>query len=311
MCKIVMAAEQKATSSSWKNSTTTAMKYVSINKPRRDDLCFERDEIGYLTRNCIIDRIKVMTWKEKTIYNYDRFITTPHHHDPMRRVNPEWRAQICKWSYNVVDSFHLSRECVAISVAIFDRYFAQQHESDDDSEANIDADAVLLVSCATLSIAIKLIEVDILSLGALSRFSRRKFTPKEIFDMELKISLSLSFYLNPPTAISFAIHFLLLLPSEINEGDRNELFESTRFAVELSAADSFFVAYAPSIIAAAAIIISLQQPSTLSPRSTLSSIAEIHYSNVILDQIGIDAEDSGLRKTQDRLRLLLKSNKLR
>ena len=41
---------------------------------------------------------------------------------------------------------------------------------------NIDAEAVLLVSCATLANAIKLIEVDVLSLGALSRFSRNKYT---------------------------------------------------------------------------------------------------------------------------------------
>ena len=82
--------------------------------------------------------------------------------------------------------------------------------------------------------------------------------------MEWKVVLSLDFHLNPPTALSFAIHFLLLLPNEINEGDRKELFESTRFVVELSVADSFFVACKPSIIAAAAIIMTLHQPSTLS-----------------------------------------------
>lgn len=278
---------------------------------RRDDFFFGRDEIGYLTRNCIVDRIQVMIWKENTLYKYDQFVTAAqqNHHDPMRRVKPEWRAQIAKWSYNVVDSFHLSRECVAVSMSIFDRYFAQYHETGDDDKNNnnIDAEAVLLVSCATLSISIKLIEVDVLSLGALSRFSRNKYTPNEILDMEWKVVLSLDFHLNPPTTISFAIHFLLLLPNEINEGDRKELFESTRFVVELSVADSFFVACKPSIIAGAAIIMTLQQPSTLS-RSTLLTLREIHYCETILDQIGIDDEDSRLQKTQDRLKLLLRNN---
>jgi hypothetical protein len=304
------------TASTGKQLSKTAMQQTHATKSyndgsRRDDFFFGRDEIGYLTRNCIVDRIQVMIWKENTLYKYDRFVTAAqqhHHHDPMRRVKPEWRAQIAKWSYNVVDSFHLSRECVAVSMSIFDRYFAQYHETDDDkTNNNIDAEAVLLVSCATLSISIKLIEVDVLSLGALSRFSRNKYTPNEILDMEWKVVLSLDFHLNPPTAISFAIHFLLLLPTEINEGDRKELFESTRFVVELSVADSFFVACKPSIIAAAAIIMTLQQPSTLS-RSTLLTLREIHYCETILDQIGIDDEDSRLQKTQDRLKLLLRNN---
>lgn len=306
------------TASTGKQLSKTAMKQTRVTQnyndgSRRDDFCFGRDEIGYLTRNCIVDRIQVMIWKENTLYKYDRFVTAQQqqqqHHDPMRRVKPEWRAQIAKWSYNVVDSFHLSRECVAVSMSIFDRYFAQYHETDDDDKTNnnIDAEAVLLVSCATLAISIKLIEVDVLSLEALSRFSRNKYTPNEILDMEWKVVLSLDFHLNPPTTISFAIHFLLLLPNEINEGDRKELFESTRFVVELSVADSFFVACKPSIIAAAAIIMTLLQPSTLS-RSTLFTLREIHYCETILDQIGIDDEDSRLQKTQDRLKLLLRNN---
>ena len=276
--------------------------HVSTNEPIHNNSCFGRDEIGNLTHMCIVERLNVMIWKESTIYNYDRFVTTPH--NPMRRVNPEWRAQITKWSYGVVDHFHMSRESVAVSMNTFDHYFA--HEKD---EASIDA--VLLVSCATLSIAIKLTEVDDLSLKALSHFSRGKYTPSQILDMEWNIVAELDFYLNPPTVISFAMHLLLFLPNEINERDRIELVEMTRYVVELSVADSFFVGNlpAPSIIAAAAIIISLQQ-STLS-QSTLSTMIDIHYCDVILDQIGIDAADSKLKKSQHRLELLLlKNNKI-
>lgn len=273
------------------------------NESQRNHFCFERDEIGYLTHECIVERLKVMIWKENAIYNYDRFVTT--NVDPMRRVNPEWRARIAKWSYSVVDHFHLSRECVAVSMNIFDRYFARKTYDAN----NVDADAVLLVSCATLSIAVKLMEVDVLSLETLSRFSRGKYTTNQILDMEWTVVTALDFYLNPPTAISFASHLLLLLPNEINERDRHELYESTRFAVELSVADSFFVGNKPnpSIIAAAAIIISLEG-SALSG-STLSMMKEIHYLDVILKQIGItDAEDLRLKISQQRLNLLLKSN---
>ena len=283
--------------------------------------CFGRDEIGNLTHDCIVDRLKVMLWKENTIYNYDRFLTTtpastgtaandttatltPQHHDPMRRVNPEWRAQIATWSYSVVDHFHMARECVALSMNLFDRFFAHEEEG-----VSKNKDAVLLVSSATLSIAIKLMEVNDLSLKALARFSRGKYTPTQILDMEWKVTRSLDFYLNPPTVTSFAMHFLLLMPDEINERDRNEIVEYTRFVVELSVADSFFVGNkpAPSIIAAAAIIISLQQ-CTLS-QSTLSTLIEIHYCDIILDQIGIGAADSRLKESRHRLQLLLENNK--
>eukprot|EP00984_Skeletonema_dohrnii_P001127 scaffold349_cov157-Skeletonema_dohrnii-CCMP3373.AAC.13 len=286
-----------------------------------DHLCFGKDEIGNLTHDCIVERLNVMLWKENTIYNYDRFATTTPasagaaasdaaaiatpQYDPMRKVNPDWRAQITTWSYSVVDHFHMSRECVAVSMNLFDRYFA--HEKEDASK---NKNAVLLVSCATLSIAIKLMEVNDLSLKALSRFSRGKYTPSQIFDMEWLIVASLDYYLNPPTVISFVMHLILLLPHEINERDRNELVEYITFAVELSVADSFFVGNkpAPSIIAAAAIIVSLQQCGTLS-QSFLSTIIEIQYCDIILEQIGIDASDSRLKESRHRLQLLLKNNK--
>mmetsp|Transcript_366 Transcript_366/g.610 ORF Transcript_366/g.610 Transcript_366/m.610 type:complete len:337 (+) Transcript_366:119-1129(+) len=281
--------------------------------PSPDRFGFGRDETGNLTHECIVERLNVMLWKENTIYNYDRFITTastsadaaakpPPHHDPMRRVNPEWRSQITKWSYGVVDHFHMSRECVAVSMNIFDRFFANEKEK-------ASMNKVLLVSCAALSIGIKQMEVNELSLNALARFSRGKYTPAQIIDMEWKIVASLDFYLNPPTVISFVMHFILFLPHEINERDRNELVDFARFVTELSVADSFFVGNkpAPSVIAASAIIISLQR-CTLS-NSTLSTIIEIHYCDIILEQIGIDAADSRLKETLHRLQLLLKKNK--
>ncbi len=276
-------------------------------------------QAGNLTHDCIVERLKVMLWKENTIYNYDRFITaptsagavaiantaaakTPPHHDPMRRVKPEWRSQITKWSYGVVDHFHMSRECVAVSMNIFDRFFAHEEE-----EASINR--VLLVSCAALSIGIKQMEVNDLSLNALARFSRGKYTPAQIHDMELKIVTSLDFYLNPPTVISFAMHLFRLLPHEINERDRNELVQYARFVTELCVADSFFVGNipAPSIIAAAVIITALQQCKM--SKSTLSTLIEIHYCDIILEQIGIDAEDSRLKESLHRLQLLLTKNK--
>ena len=264
--------------------------------------CFGREEVGIHTRECVIDRLNVMLLKERTIYDFDRCITSSTY-DAMRRVKPGWRAQIAQWNYDIVDHWGFSRECVAVSMNLFDRYFAQENEE------SYKRNTILLVSCATLSIAIKMSEFESLSLATLSHFSRGKFTPTQIFHMERKVVISLDFYLTPPTVMSFAMHTLLLLPHGINERDKHELVEQVCFTVELSVADSFFVGNkpAPSIIAAAAIMISLRQ-CTVS-ESTLSTIQEIHYCDKILEQLEIESTDPKLKISQQRLELLLKNNK--
>ena len=121
--------------------------------------CFRTDEVGNLTRECIVDRLTAMAWKERTTYNYNRFLFLPHVPGQRNRppnsstnsitsVNPEWRASICKWSYNVADYFEISREVVAISMSLFDRFFATRG-------CKCNSNLVLLVSIATLHIAIK------------------------------------------------------------------------------------------------------------------------------------------------------------
>lgn len=145
--------------------------------------CFNRDEIGHLTRECIIDRLIVMTRSERNEYEYSRFFPNPTEGHAMS-VNPRWRASICKWSYNVTGYFDLSREVVAISMNIFDRFFATRR-------CICNSGLVLLVSIATLHIAIKVRESAVIRLETLCRFSRGHFTPSQITRMELLVLTNL------------------------------------------------------------------------------------------------------------------------
>ena len=122
--------------------------------------------------------------------------------------------------------------------------------------------------------------------------------------MELLVLTNLTWLCNPPTAIAFVIHLLLLLPAdEIDPTERNELFESSRFLAELSVADSFFVdTPLPSIIGLAAILNSLDKCQTLSHE------ARTHYLRSVAEEIGISHEDSDISIAQNRLRLLVKNN---
>jgi hypothetical protein len=125
--------------------------------------CFSSGEIGNLTRECILDRLQVMLHNERTLYRYNHFSlmnSSEHQRNPMRVVPPEWRASICKWSYNVCDYFDLSREITSIAMSLFDRFFATKGSS------AIKSNIVLLVSIATLHIAIKVsvsIEIECIS----------------------------------------------------------------------------------------------------------------------------------------------------
>ncbi len=132
--------------------------------------CFGRDEIGHLTRECIVDRVTTMTRTEK-VYAYHRFFPGGHNRYQtsvernMVSINHKWRASLCKWSYNVTDYFDMSRDVVAISMKLFDNYFATRR-------CVCDKGLILLASIATLHIAIKVRESVVIRLETLCEWCR-------------------------------------------------------------------------------------------------------------------------------------------
>ncbi|KAL7553173.1 hypothetical protein ACHAWF_016418, partial [Thalassiosira exigua] len=224
--------------------------------------CFNRDECGHLTKMCIVDRLAVMTENDRELYDYNRFLpacdkrqySSPRSNpNPTLIVDPDWRASIIKWvrfrqqsvenilfipttphplrqkifarrpqSYKVVDHFELSREVVALSALLFDRFFAT-------GVCRPSSDMVLLASIATLHIAIKVREAAIIKLSTLSWFGRGKFSEDRIHKMESLILSNLHWSANPPTAISFVMHLLLLLPASLDQRSKANILESSRF----------------------------------------------------------------------------------
>ena len=87
-----------------------------LHSESSNHFCFRPDECGYLKEHCIRDRLEIMVRKEREMYNYDRFL--PGHEqsnsprpNPMLIVDTSWRADIVKWTYNVV-----SRELFFVSL---------------------------------------------------------------------------------------------------------------------------------------------------------------------------------------------------
>ena len=130
--------------------------------------------IGNITRGCVIERLGMMRNQEKTAYNYRTADKQPPAFprqtvlavdETMPQLNSTWREKICHWSFNVIDHFDLSREVVAVSMSLFDRFLATRSNRCNGSTA-------LLASLTTLHIAIKVHEVRKIKLSTLANLSR-------------------------------------------------------------------------------------------------------------------------------------------
>ena len=195
-------------------------------------------------------------------------------------------------SYEVVDYFDLSREVVALSMSLFDRFFATK-------VCMPGSDLVLIASIATLHIAIKTRESAIIKLSTLSWLGRGRFSESRIARMELQILMSFKWLVNPPTAITFVMYLLLLLPDDLGLDLKEKILESSGFLAELSVADSFFITRRSSATGLAAIMISLDQCNI-----NLSPTKRANYLNDVSNAIGIACEDDEIRVAETRLRLL-------
>jgi len=182
-------------------------------------------------------------------------------------INEVWRERICKWSYQVVDHFDLSREVVTISIHYLDRYL---------STRSVTKKLFQLVAMTTLYIAIKLYEPGTLSMKSMIDLSRGFFTVDQMAEMEMDILRSLSWRVHPPTAYCFTKHILFLLPyTSVSIETRYEILEVSRFLSELSVFDYFFVMHRPSSVGLASILNAMNAVPTVSTSAVEGMKAEL------------------------------------
>ena len=199
--------------------------------------------VPVISLDSIIDRLRAMRHQEDGPYLYKSYLL----HCEDAQLNFTWRQKIIQWSYNVVDHFELSREVVAISLNLFDRFLATRGNK-------CDGNLALLTSLTTLHLAIKLHDTKKIRLSTLADLSRGQFGANHIEEMEWVILKALNWKLHPPTAYSFIFHLLVFLPQEVNPGVRKELFELSRYLTELAACDSTLVDAKASTVAFASIL---------------------------------------------------------
>jgi Cyclin, N-terminal domain/Cyclin, C-terminal domain len=200
-------------------------------------------------------------------------------------------------------SFEFSREVVAVSLNIFDRYLATLGNTCTGDEA-------LLISLAALQIAVKLYETKRVRLRTLATLSRGQFVPSDIEAMEWKIMEALSFRLNAPTQHSFVDYYLYFIPWEQQgtgatkrgvAGLHKNVSELSKYLTELAVCDPFFVSIPNSVVALAALLNVLDELSY----NKLSDGARTRFLSDLCLQIRINPYADQVAKCRARLRRMV------
>jgi len=168
-----------------------------------------------------------------------------------------WRDKICEWYYTIVDYFNYDREIVFVCMKNLDRYSMKRA---------LDPKTYQLAAMASLFIVIKVYEPSNsnrrIDVGSLRRLSQNVFSEESILLMETDMLKSLSWFIFPPTSLTFAKNLSSLLSSLMEEYDTlkvspraiHEVQELTRFLTELSVCDYSYVRHFSSTIGLASFL---------------------------------------------------------
>jgi len=164
------------------------------------------------------------------------------------RINECWREKICEWAYQVIDHFDFNREVVAVSLSYLDRFLCVRQ---------VNKKIFQLAAMTSLYMAIKLYEPSTLKMSSFIELSRGYFTIEHIIAMEETLLRDLSWYMHPPTALSFVKYQLALFDLckiDCCPSTKHDIGELARFLCELSVCDYYFVTKKPSSVAVAALL---------------------------------------------------------
>ena len=202
---------------------------------------------------CLVLNDSVSNWKGTTGYQ------------PFSLANmADWRAEMCEWSYSIVDHCCIGREVVFISFSFIDRLL---------SKFRCSKTQYKLVAMTSVYLAIKLNSKKKVKAKSFADLSCDCFSSSDIESMEMIILSALSWKVHPPMPCTFASYMIKLLTQNVSL-DLDFIRDISIYLIELSAYDYFFVPIDSSSIAIA---------------SVLSAI-DIHSSSVNLDVTLIKSE---------------------
>ena len=183
-----------------------------------------------------------------------------------------WRESICLWAYDITDRCSIDRSIVEICMSYLDRYLDKFYSSCSAEAKVLTKETLQLCSVSCLYLATKLHEHlssrRKLCMYMFVKAANGAFSIEDIKQMEMKILSVLGWYMNPPSRLDFTrlvvmdavkqarqnqFTNVLLSPSEMDT-----FFDLTRFLIELSVCDYYFVTKRPSLVALSAVMLATQ-----------------------------------------------------
>jgi len=190
-------------------------------------------------------------------------------------ILPKMRAVLVDWLIQVHSQFNLLQETLYLTVAILDRFLQN-------SATKIERKQLQLVGVAAMFIASKYEEMYAPEIGDFVYITDRAYTESQIREMEIKILAALGFELGRPLPLHF-------LRRNSKAGNVDALTHTlAKYAMELTLVDYKMAHIKPSIIAAAALALSLK---VLDRMEEDKSIVEmwnstlVHYTTYTFDAI--------------------------
>lgn len=194
-------------------------------------------------------------------------------------ILPKMRAVLVDWLIQVHQQFNLLQETLYLTVAILDRFLQG-------CASKIERKQLQLVGVAAMFIASKYEEMYAPEIGDFVYITDRAYTESQIREMELRILSALNFELGRPLPLHF-------LRRNSKAGNVDALTHTlAKYAMELTVVEYKMAHVKPSLVAAAALALSLK---VLDKRNYMRddsrSVMElwsptlIHYTGYSFDQI--------------------------
>jgi len=114
-------------------------------------------------------------------------------------VDVSCRSQMIEWMKNIIDHCQFSRSTIAVAVNYMDRFLMVT------PWARRDRSAFQLVAITCLYMAIKIYEPTVLSASSVVKLTRNAYGLDQIESMERLVLQTISWRMNPPTAVTFAM----------------------------------------------------------------------------------------------------------
>jgi len=212
-------------------------------------------------------------------------------------VDMECRTKMVAWCYSVVDFCQMSRETVAISMNILDRFMATPAAA----QAMSDRRTYQLAAMTALYTAVKIHEPEALSPEIVSKISRDTYSEQEIEAMEVQLLNGVSWHVNPPTPLTFVRQCLSLISeSELDEFTREAVYELAKVQTELSVQEYSFLQVKPSIVAYCSLLNALTSVGGVAQNAMLGGIMET-ITQALLPSLGCITDSKMVSDAQEIL----------